>query len=148
MKTKADNKYRELIQLFKEITNWHKAPVEYTVYLITALSVHEGKVRANTMDKNNSENFLKFLKKIYRKYPKKQLAEQIITYADTYHREQAKPIEWTYDEKRIYSSSIIQSLHYSEFCKCIKVLPCTIKRHTLFISVFKMFAFEQESVRF
>ncbi len=44
-----------------------------TVSLIAALSVHDGEVTASTMDKNNSENFLRFLKKIYRKYPKKQL---------------------------------------------------------------------------
>ena len=34
-----------------------------TVSLIAALSVHDGEITANTMDKNNSENFLKFLKK-------------------------------------------------------------------------------------
>lgn len=44
-----------------------------TVSLIAALSVHDGEITANTMDKNNSQNFLKFLKKIYRKYPKKNL---------------------------------------------------------------------------
>lgn len=44
-----------------------------TVSLIAALSVHDGEVTANTIDRNNSQNFLKFLKKIYRKYPKKQL---------------------------------------------------------------------------
>lgn len=44
-----------------------------TVSLIAALSVHDGEITANTMDKNNAENFLKFLKKIYRKYPKKHL---------------------------------------------------------------------------
>lgn len=44
-----------------------------TVSLIAALSVHDGEITANTIDKNNSQNFLKFLKKIYRKYPKKHL---------------------------------------------------------------------------
>ncbi len=44
-----------------------------TVSLIAALSVHEGEITADTMDKNNSENFLKFLKKINRKYPDKHL---------------------------------------------------------------------------
>ncbi len=44
-----------------------------TVSLIAALSVHDGEITANTIDKNNSQNFLKFLKKIYRKYPKKNL---------------------------------------------------------------------------
>jgi transposase len=44
-----------------------------TVSLIAALSVHDGEITANTIDKNNAKNFLKFLKKIYRKYPKKHL---------------------------------------------------------------------------
>lgn len=44
-----------------------------TVSLIAALSVHDGEITADTIDKNNAKNFLRFLKKIYRKYPKKQL---------------------------------------------------------------------------
>lgn len=44
-----------------------------TVSLIASLSVHDGEVTAQTIDKNNSKNFLKFLKRIYRKYPKKHL---------------------------------------------------------------------------
>ena len=44
-----------------------------TVSLIAALSVHEGEFTANTIEKNNAQNFLKFLKKIYRKYPQKHL---------------------------------------------------------------------------
>ena len=44
-----------------------------TVSLIAALSVHDGEVTADTIEKNNAKNFLKFLKKIYRKYPKKHL---------------------------------------------------------------------------
>ncbi|MEM0940442.1 MAG: transposase, partial [Bacteroidota bacterium] len=44
-----------------------------TVSLIAALAVHEGIMTADTIDQNNHENFLKFLKKLYRKYPKKAL---------------------------------------------------------------------------
>lgn len=44
-----------------------------TVSLIAALSVHDGEVTAKTIERNNAVNFLKFLKKIYRKYPKKHL---------------------------------------------------------------------------
>ncbi len=44
-----------------------------TVSLIAALSVHDGEVTTNTIEKNNAQNFLKFLKKIYKKYPKKHL---------------------------------------------------------------------------
>ena len=138
-----------------------------TVSLIAALSVHDGEITANTMDRNNAKNFLKFLKKIYRKYPKKhlhviadnlnvhkhkdvldwieskkrmtihftptysswlnqieiwfniltkdvikgavwhskeQLANQIITYVDTYNKERAKPFEWTYSGKKKINS--------------------------------------------
>jgi DNA-binding Lrp family transcriptional regulator len=51
-----------------------------TVSLIAALAVHHGEITAQTIEKNNHENFLKFLKKLYRKYPKKHLhiiADQI-----------------------------------------------------------------------
>lgn len=44
-----------------------------TVSLIAALSVHEGEITAKTIDKNNSDNFLAFLKSLYRKYPGKEL---------------------------------------------------------------------------
>ena len=44
-----------------------------TISLIAALSVHEGEITAKTIDKNNSDNFLAFLKSLYRKYPGKEL---------------------------------------------------------------------------
>ncbi len=44
-----------------------------TVSLIAALAVHDGNITANTMERNNSENFLKFLKKIDRIYRHKHL---------------------------------------------------------------------------
>ena len=44
-----------------------------TVSLIAALAVHHGEITADTIDKNNAQNFLKFLKKIYKKYPEKHL---------------------------------------------------------------------------
>jgi hypothetical protein len=37
MNTKADNKYSELIQLFKETTNWHMARVKCTVSIICSM---------------------------------------------------------------------------------------------------------------
>ena len=39
-----------------------------TVSLIAALQVHSGEITGNIIDKNNSKNFLKFLKKLDRKY--------------------------------------------------------------------------------
>jgi putative transposase len=44
-----------------------------TVSLIAALTVHKGEITAKTMETNNAENFLNFLKMIYKKYPGKHL---------------------------------------------------------------------------
>jgi len=69
-----------------------------TVSLIAALSVHDGEITANTIDKNNSQNFLKFLKKIYRKYPKKHL--HVI--ADNLNVHKHKDVmEWIGSKKRM-----------------------------------------------
>ena len=44
-----------------------------TVSLIASLAVHTGEITGNIIAKNNSENFLKFLKKLDRKYRNKHL---------------------------------------------------------------------------
>lgn len=44
-----------------------------TVSLIAALAVHTGEVTAKTIESNNAENFLKFLKRLDRKYRNKKL---------------------------------------------------------------------------
>jgi putative transposase len=44
-----------------------------TVSLIAALAVHSGEITAKTMESNNAENFLKFLKTLDRKYRNKKL---------------------------------------------------------------------------
>ncbi|MEM0942283.1 MAG: IS630 family transposase, partial [Bacteroidota bacterium] len=44
-----------------------------TVALMAALAVHQGEITAEAIGKSHHENFLKFLKKLYRKYPKKHL---------------------------------------------------------------------------
>lgn len=69
-----------------------------TVSLIAALAVHHGEVTADTMDKNNHQNFLKFLKKIYRKYPKKHL--HIIADNLNVHKHH-KVKEWVSSKKRV-----------------------------------------------
>lgn len=69
-----------------------------TVSLIAALSVHDGEITADTMDKNNSKNFLQFLKRIYRKYPKKQL--HIIADNLNVHK-QKEVTEWINSKKRL-----------------------------------------------
>ncbi len=44
-----------------------------TVSLMAALSVHSGKIMAEPVDKNDSVTFLKFIKKIYRRYRHKEI---------------------------------------------------------------------------
>jgi transposase len=69
-----------------------------TVSLIAALSVHDGEITANTIEKNNAKNFLKFLKKIYRKYPKRHL--HVI--ADNLNVHKQKDVkEWVDSKPRI-----------------------------------------------
>jgi putative transposase len=67
-----------------------------TVSLLAALSVHDGEITANTIEKNNAQNFLKFLKKIYRKYPKKHL--HVI--ADNLNVHKHKDVKKWVDSKR------------------------------------------------
>lgn len=55
----------------KRQTNTYKR--NGTVSLIAALAVHQGEIIAKTIDKNNSTNFLKFLKKLDRTYRNKKL---------------------------------------------------------------------------
>lgn len=50
----------------RRLTNTYKR--NGTVSLIAALAVHEGSVTARKIDRNNAENFLKFLKVLDRKY--------------------------------------------------------------------------------
>ncbi len=69
-----------------------------TVALIAALAVHQGEVTAETITKNNHENFLKFLKKLYRKYPKKHL--HIIADNLNVHKHY-KVKEWVDSKKRL-----------------------------------------------
>ncbi|MEM6816129.1 MAG: IS630 family transposase, partial [Bacteroidota bacterium] len=69
-----------------------------TVSLIAALSVHDGEITANTIEKNNAETFLRFLRKSYQKYPKKHL--HVI--ADNLHVHKHKAIrEWVDSKKRM-----------------------------------------------
>ena len=55
----------------RRLTNTYKR--HGTVSLISALAVHDGEITTNMIDSNNSENFLKFLRKLDRKYRNKHL---------------------------------------------------------------------------
>lgn len=69
-----------------------------TVALLAALSVHKGEITAKTVDKNNAENFLLFLKELYRKYPRKHL--HVIVDNLTVHKH--KDVEqWVNSKKRL-----------------------------------------------
>jgi len=82
--------------LNRRLTNTYK---RYgTVSLLAALSVHKGKITARTVDKNNHESFLSFLKHLYRKYPRKEL--HIIVDNLSVHKHQ-KVKDWLESKKRI-----------------------------------------------
>ena len=69
-----------------------------TVSLIAALAVHAGDITAKTIDKNDSEAFLAFLKKLYRMHPNKEL--HIIVDNWSAHKHQ-KVKEWVKRRKRL-----------------------------------------------
>lgn len=69
-----------------------------TVSLIAALSVSTGEVVANTMDSNNSDNFLQFLKRLDRQYRHKQM--HIIVDNLSVHKN-AKVKEWLSHRRKI-----------------------------------------------
>ena len=70
-----------------------------TVSLIAALAVHSGEITAKTMESNNAENFLKFLKTLDRKYRNKKL--HII--ADNLSIHEHKDVkEWLAGKRKIH----------------------------------------------
>lgn len=69
-----------------------------TVGLIAALAVHKGDITATTMDKNNADNFLAFLKGLRRKYPRKHL--HLIVDNLTVHKHKIIS-EWLESQKKI-----------------------------------------------
>jgi len=85
----------------RRLTNTYK---RYgTVSLLAALAVHKGEITAKTVEKNNHESFLIFLKYLYRKYPRKQL--HIIVDNLSVHKHQ-KVKDWIESKKRI-------TMHYT-----------------------------------
>ena len=74
-----------------------------TVSLIAALAVHDGEITADTIESTKAENFLKFLKKIYRKYPRKHL--HIIADNFSAHKHQ-RVKDWVQSKKRV-------TMHYT-----------------------------------
>jgi putative transposase len=69
-----------------------------TVALIAALAVHTGEITAQTMQSNNTENFLGFLKKLDRTYRHKTL--HIIVDNLTVHKDQ-RVKEWLSSKRKI-----------------------------------------------
>ena len=69
-----------------------------TVALQAALAVHQGEITAQTIDRNSAENYLSFLKQLYRKYPKKQL--HIIVDNLSVHKHKSVQ-EWVASKQRI-----------------------------------------------
>jgi len=73
------------------------------VNLIASLAVHQGEVVADTMESNNAENFLSFLKKLKRKYAGKKL--HIIADNLSVHKHESVK-EWVVKNKQV-------ELHYT-----------------------------------
>lgn len=69
-----------------------------TVALIAALAVHKGDITAKTIDRNTADNFLIFLKELYRKYPRKHLHVIVDNLAVHKHQSVTK---WIDSKKRI-----------------------------------------------
>jgi len=69
-----------------------------TISLLAALSVHQGEICAKTVQKNDSDAFLSFLKSVYRKYPRKEL--HIILDNLSTHKTK-KVLEWVEKRRRI-----------------------------------------------
>ena len=86
-----------------------------TVGLIAALAVHKGEITARTMKRNDSENFLKFLKELYRKYPAKTL--YIITDNHSIHKHSSVN-EWIAKTKRI---NIVYTPTYSSWLNQVEI---------------------------
>jgi transposase len=85
----------------RRLTNTYKR--HGTVSLLAALAVHKGEITAKTVEKNNNETFLIFLKYLYRKYPRKQL--HIIVDNLSVHKHQNVK-NWLESKKRI-------TMHYT-----------------------------------
>jgi transposase len=74
-----------------------------TTCLLAALSVHEGQVEGRCVDRHTHQEFLAFLKHLYRKYPRKQL--HVIVDNFSAHKHQ-KVKEWATKRRRL-------TLHYT-----------------------------------
>lgn len=81
----------------KRLTSTYKR--HGVVSLIAALAVHHGEITARTMEKNNSINFLKFLKYLDRKYRNKQL--HIIADNLSVHK-QKDVMDWINRKRKIH----------------------------------------------
>lgn len=86
-----------------------------TVSLIAALSVHEGEITAKTIEKNNAATFLKFLKKLDRKYRNKKL--YIIVDNLSVHK-QKDVMEWVNRKRKI---NLVFTPTYSSWLNQIEI---------------------------
>lgn len=86
-----------------------------TVNLIASLAVHQGEIIADTMESNNWENFIKFLKKLTRAYPKKKLYIIADNLAVHKHKNVKK---WVENNKRI---TIYHTPTYSSWLNQVEI---------------------------
>lgn len=69
-----------------------------TTCLLAALLVHHGEVEGRCVDRHTHEEFLNFLKHLYRKYPRKQLHVIVDNYSAHKH---SKVMEWATKRRRL-----------------------------------------------
>lgn len=74
-----------------------------TTCLLAALAVHEGEITGKCVDSANSQEFLRFLKRLYRQYPRKHL-HVIVDNLATHKQESVR--KWVSQRKRL-------SLHFT-----------------------------------
>lgn len=69
-----------------------------TTCLLAALAVHEGEITGKCVDSANSQEFLRFLKRLYRQYPGRQL-HVIVDNPATHKQEDVR--KWVVKRKRL-----------------------------------------------
>lgn len=113
----------------RRLTNTYKR--NGTANLIAALAVHSGEVTARTVEKNNSENFLKFLKYLDRKYRNVEL--HLIVDNLTVHKN--KTVKDWVDRKRKFHLHFTPT--YSSWLNQIEIWFGLLTRNVLKDAVWK-----------
>lgn len=80
----------------KRQTNTYKR--HGTTCLLAALSIHEGSVEARCVDRHTHEEFLAFLKRLYRKHPRREMHVILDNFSAHTHK---KVMDWAARRRRL-----------------------------------------------